>query len=73
MGITANRLYEAELIDYVIDEPLGGAHRQYDEITSSVKQRLLTELSTLKQMSSEELVSRRQNRIRSYGVYRTDK
>ncbi|MGK0296894.1 MAG: acetyl-CoA carboxylase carboxyl transferase subunit alpha [Gammaproteobacteria bacterium] len=73
MGITAKRLYEAELIDYVIDEPLGGAHRQYDDIASSVKHRLLTELSTLKQMSSDELVSRRQNRIRSYGVYRTDK
>ena len=72
MGITSKRLYEAELIDYVIDEPLGGAHRQYDEISSSVKQRLLTELSTLNQMSTDELVSRRQNRIRSYGVYRTD-
>ena len=71
MGITAKRLQDVGLIDHVIDEPLGGAHRNYDEIASNLKQNLLNELSSLQQLNTDELVIRRQNRIRSYGVFNT--
>jgi acetyl-CoA carboxylase carboxyl transferase subunit alpha len=72
MGITAGRLHEAGLIDRVIHEPLGGAHRDYDEIANTLKEHLINELSDLKNMNTTELVVRRQNRIRSYGVFKSD-
>lgn len=72
MGITAQRLHEAGLIDHIIKEPLGGAHRNYDEIASTLKTRLLEEISSLRQINKDELVTRRQARIRSYGIFKSD-
>jgi len=71
MGITSKRLYEVGLIDVVIDEPLGGAHRNYDEIAGSLKQNLLNQISQLAEFTLEDLVVRRQNRLRSYGVFKS--
>ncbi len=69
MGITADRLLDVGLIDKVIVEPLGGAHRNYDEIASTIKTELKTELSKLTSLSSDELINRRMDKIRSYGVF----
>ncbi len=69
MGITASRLLDVGLIDKMIDEPLGGAHRNYDEIASSIKSEFKTELSKLKKLSTDELINRRMEKIRSYGVF----
>jgi acetyl-CoA carboxylase carboxyl transferase subunit alpha len=72
MGITAQRLHEAGLIDHIIREPLGGAHRNYDEIAASLKTRLLEEIAVLRQVDRDELVARRQAKIRSYGIFKAD-
>ena len=72
MGITAVRLYESGLVDHIIEEPLGGAHRNYDEISRTLKQHLLNQLSELGQLNEEDLINRRLNRIRSYGVFKSD-
>jgi len=49
MGITAPRLKELGLVDTVIEEPLGGAHRDYDVISSALKQTLEEQLAGLKE------------------------
>jgi acetyl-CoA carboxylase carboxyl transferase subunit alpha len=69
MGITARRLHEMGLIDQVIEEPLGGAHRNIDEMANELKKQLISELSSLKNIDLDELVNRRQEKIRSYGTY----
>ncbi len=67
MGITAERLLELALIDTVIPEPLGGAHRQPEVIAQSLKQRLLEDLSQLDALSTEQLLERRYQRLMNYG------
>jgi acetyl-CoA carboxylase carboxyl transferase subunit alpha len=72
MGITAQRLLEEGLIDIIVKEPLGGAHRNYDETAVTLKRHLLDEVAALKGLAVDELVKRRQDRIRSYGVFKSD-
>jgi len=72
MGITSKRLHEAGLIDNIIEEPLGGAHRHYDEIAKSIKINLTDELSKLKKLSTDDLVKRRMDRIRNYGIFQVE-
>ncbi|CRL63335.1 MULTISPECIES: acetyl-CoA carboxylase carboxyl transferase subunit alpha [Proteus] len=67
MGITANRLKELKLIDTVIPEPLGGAHRHYDEIAASLKAQIQSDLVELDAFESEELTNRRYQRLMEYG------
>ncbi|WP_036768930.1 acetyl-CoA carboxylase carboxyl transferase subunit alpha [Photorhabdus australis] len=67
MGITAPRLKELELIDTVIPEPLGGAHRDYEAISASLKAQLLIDLADLDHLASEELINRRYQRLMQYG------
>ncbi|BET98172.1 acetyl-CoA carboxylase carboxyl transferase subunit alpha [Xenorhabdus taiwanensis] len=67
MGNTAPRLKELNLIDTVIPEPLGGAHRHYEEIAETLKAQLLADLSELSELDSEELVNRRYERLMQYG------
>ncbi|MER2473329.1 acetyl-CoA carboxylase carboxyl transferase subunit alpha [Photorhabdus laumondii] len=67
MGIIASRLKELELIDTVISEPLGGAHRDYEAISASLKAQLLVDLAELDHLTSEELIDRRYQRLMQYG------
>ncbi len=67
MGITAERIKELGLIDNVIDEPLGGAHRDIDQMAAMLKQALKTDLNALEQLSKEELVEKRYDRLMSFG------
>ncbi|WP_340620947.1 acetyl-CoA carboxylase carboxyl transferase subunit alpha [Xenorhabdus siamensis] len=67
MGNTAPRLKELKLIDSVIPEPLGGAHRNYEVIADTLKVQLLADLTELSELSSEELVNRRYERLMQYG------
>lgn len=67
MGITANRLKELKLIDNVISEPLGGAHRHYDEIAASLKAQIQSDLEELDAFDSEELTNRCYQRLMEYG------
>ncbi len=69
MGITASRLLELELIDKVIEEPLGGAHRDMDGMAVSVRQSLLEGLEKLQAIPSDELLERRYQRFMGFGNY----
>lgn len=73
MGITANRLLEVGLIDHIVNEPLGGAHRNYAEIAETLQNMLRSVLAGLANLSPEELVNRRRQKIRGYGVFSTEK
>lgn len=67
MGLTASRLHELGLVDKVIDEPLGGAHRQYDETAQAIRDSLTSTLDQLQAQSIEELLARRYERLMSFG------
>ena len=69
MGITANNLQALGLIDEIIDEPLGAAHRDYDKTAEVLKQSLVLAVKELKANTMDELVNKRQNRIRNYGCF----
>ena len=69
MGITARRLLEFAVIDRIIPEPLGGAHRDYDGAARSIKEELLGQLRQLRQLDMDSLLSQRQTRLRSYGFF----
>lgn len=67
MGITANRIKELELIDTVIPEPMGGAHRNVDEMAAQLKQTIKSQLEELDGLSKDELIEKRYQRLMSYG------
>ena len=67
MGLTANRLKELGLIDNIVREPLGGAHRNYVEMAKNLKKRLLEDLADLDVLNQENLLDRRYQRLMSYG------
>lgn len=67
MGITAPRLKKLKLIDSVIPEPLGSAHRDLPAMAAALKMQLLYDLKDLDSLSNEELLNRRYQRLMSYG------
>ena len=70
MGITAHRLKSLGLVDRVINEPVGGAHRDYRLMAQNVKKALQDALKQLTGLSSGELVERRFDRLMSYGRFK---
>lgn len=69
MGITSDRLKEQGLIDEIIPEPLGGAHRDVETMSKRMKQTLLDHLARLEQLSMDQLLENRYQRIMGYGQY----
>ena len=69
LGITAPRLKELGLVDGIIDEPLGGAHRDYDAAARRLADSLTESLDHLQGMNLDQLIDRRQERIAGYGRY----
>ncbi len=70
MGMGAERLKRLGLVDAVLPEPLGGAHRDPDVMANTLKESLVRELNGLAQVPLEELLATRQRRLRDYGNYR---
>jgi acetyl-CoA carboxylase carboxyl transferase subunit alpha len=70
MGITASRLKALGLIDRVVNEPLGGAHRDHRAMATTLKKALQDTLKQVSTLSPAELVERRYERIMSYGRYK---
>jgi acetyl-CoA carboxylase carboxyl transferase subunit alpha len=68
MGVTAKDVNKAGLIDGILSEPLGGAHRNPDQMAETLKKKLLSELSELRTMSMEDLLKSRYERLMGYGV-----
>lgn len=71
MGITAKRLQELDLIDDIVKEPLGGAHRDFDGAAATVKSTIKHHLSQLQKMDLDTLLKERQDKLRSYGFFNT--
>ncbi|WP_240124901.1 acetyl-CoA carboxylase carboxyltransferase subunit alpha [Thermomonas alba] len=69
LGMTARRLHALGLIDKVIREPIGGAHRNPVQMAKRLKAVLLNELDALSGVPIAELLERRYQRLRSYGAY----
>lgn len=68
LGVDAARINELGLIDQVIAEPLGGAHRDHHAMAASLKQMLLDNLITLQGRTTEQLLEERYQRLMNYGV-----
>ncbi len=64
MRITARDLYEVGVIDEIIEEPVGGAHRNYDEMARRVKAFIVKTLSELVPLTEEEILENRWKKIR---------
>ncbi|MEJ2139588.1 MAG: acetyl-CoA carboxylase carboxyltransferase subunit alpha [Gammaproteobacteria bacterium] len=70
MGITARRLQSLGLVDEVISEPLGGAHRNPETMANALQNAIVSSLRYLQKMPVTELISRREQRINSVGSFR---
>lgn len=71
LGITSARLKELELIDRIVDEPLGGAHRNVEEMVERLKGALTESLRSVRSVDIDKLVARRNERLMSYGHVQT--
>ena len=69
MAITAKRLRELGLIDKIVREPTGGAHRNPVQMAKRLKAVLINELDALEQQPIDDLLDRRYRRLRGYGAY----
>ncbi|MEH8096964.1 acetyl-CoA carboxylase carboxyl transferase subunit alpha [Gallibacterium anatis] len=67
MGLTADRLKKLELIDSIVEEPLGGAHRHPEQMAQNLKAQLNADLAELSVLDSDALLTRRYQRLMSYG------
>ncbi len=69
LKLTAKDMETARLIDGIIDEPMGGAHLDYDVAAQSVKMAILKELKTLNSLSPQERINERIDKFCSMGVF----
>ena len=68
MGITAERLKSLNIVDKVIEEPLGGAHRDPAKMSESIRADLVQQLDMLGKFDNDALLARRYERLMSYGL-----
>jgi len=68
MKLSAENIFELKLIDEIIKEPLGGAHRNYDQASLLIKNSIVINLERLNQIPINALVEKRYERLMSYGA-----
>ena len=68
MGVTSDRIIKLGLIDQIIDEPLGGAHRDVDETAKRLKASLKEHLHKLQAQSIDKIVEARYEKLMSFGL-----
>lgn len=68
MGVTANKIYQHHLVDVVLPEPLGGAHRDISSMANSIQDMLTQEIARLQSYSTTELINRRYEKWLAMGV-----
>ncbi|MFT4247597.1 MAG: acetyl-CoA carboxylase carboxyltransferase subunit alpha [Pseudomonas sp.] len=69
LGLTAKRLKALGLVDKVVREPTGGAHRNPSQMAKRLKAVLLNELDALEKIPVDQLLEKRYERLRGYGAY----
>ena len=68
LNLTADRLHELGLIDEVVAEPLGGAHRNVDEMSAAIKKALKANLEQLEALSTDDLLEQRYQKLMAAGA-----
>ncbi|RGU79786.1 acetyl-CoA carboxylase carboxyltransferase subunit alpha [Sutterella sp. AF15-45LB] len=71
LALTADRLKELKLIDEIVLEPMGGAHRDPELMAKTLRKSLTDRMKYLRRFTPEKLIARRLNRIMRYGEYET--
>ncbi len=69
MGVSAEQILQLKLIDQVVPEPLGGAHRDYDLIAFNLKKILGDKLAEIQRFPIDKLLEQRYQRLMSYGIH----
>jgi len=69
LGITAHRLKAMGLVDKIINEPVGGAHRDHKQMASNLKRALSDALRQVSDLKPKELIDRRYQRLQAYGRF----
>ncbi len=69
LGVTSSRLKELKLIDEVVAEPLGGAHRNVPEMAKRVKQAIENKMKELEKLPADKLIKSRQEKLLNYGAF----
>ena len=69
LGITADKLSKLGLIDRIIPEPLGGAHRDYDAAAANISEALESSLRELRALNSDQLLEKRYQRLMGFGKF----
>lgn len=69
LGVTSGRLKDLNLVDEIVPEPLGGAHRDVETMAANVKKAIEAKIKELESVSAENLIKRRQQRLLSYGEF----
>ena len=69
LGITADKLSKLNLIDRIIPEPLGGAHRDYDAVAVSIREALQASLRELRALNTDQLLEKRYQKLMSFGQF----
>lgn len=67
MGITAQRIKELDLIDTIVEEPLGGAHREVDQMAAYLKQSIKSSLADLDGLTKNQLIEKRYDKLMAFG------
>ena len=70
LGITADRLKGLGLVDVIVSEPLGGAHRDIETTMQSLRRALKSELAAVQKCSTEKLLAARYERLMGYGKFK---
>ena len=69
MKVAPDDLMNMGICDRIVEEPLGGAHQNFDEIAVTLKRVLLEEIASLKKVDSSTFLDRRIDRYEKMGVY----
>lgn len=72
LGITAARLHELGLVDEIISEPLGGAHRDYETSAKRVKSAIEKHLQDIETLGVDSMLDKRRRRLRETGFFQQD-
>ena len=70
LALTAQRLKDLQLIDTIVSEPVGAAHRDYEAMMANMNKALARALSEVEDLSEKELLERRHQRFMSYGQFK---
>jgi acetyl-CoA carboxylase carboxyl transferase subunit alpha len=73
LGITAERLLSLDLVDKIVPEPLGGAHRDWDSMYTRIRKALADTLNEVRHQPLDALLNARYQRLMAYGRYKEDK